>query len=98
MIDTTVSAADVEDKLSERRRRKPPREMLLAEIAPLPDESFTTSAHAAAFLNTTQQVLANWRHQRRGPPFMATGRKFVRYRLGDLRAYMNGRMKTTADL
>ena len=64
----------------------------------MPDESFANSNLAAAYLDTTTQVLANWRVKRRGPPFMASGNKFVRYKVGDLRAYMAGRMKPTADL
>ncbi len=86
-----------EDKSPLQRRRKPTREELLVELASLPDESFATSAYAAAFLDTSTAVLANWRQRRRGPPFMASGRKFVRYRVGDLRRYMAERMKATAD-
>lgn len=80
-----------------QRRRKPSREELLAEIATLPDESFTTTGPAAAFLDTTPQVLANWRSKRRGPPFVSLGKKFVRYKVGVLRAYMAEREKTTVD-
>jgi hypothetical protein len=67
---------------------------LLAEIYNLPDEAFVTAKHAAAFVDTTPGQLANWRMQRRGPPFVS-GRRFIRYRLADLRAFMANKFKET---
>jgi hypothetical protein len=77
---------------------RPTREMLLAEFNALPDESFTSSAHASAYIGTSQQVLANWRSNRRGPEFVTDGEKFVRYKVGSLRAFMADRVKATVGL
>jgi hypothetical protein len=85
-------------------RRKPPRklpreylrEALLAEITSLPDESFVTARHAAAYLSISTGVLANWRSDRRGPEFISDGDRFVRYKVGSLRMWAAKRMKATA--
>jgi hypothetical protein len=50
------------------------------------------------YIGTSQQVLANWRSNRRGPEFVSDGEKFVRYKVGSLRAFMADRVKTTAGL
>jgi Helix-turn-helix domain len=63
------------------------REELLAEVAAAADDAYLTARHAAAFLNTAPQVLANWRVKKRGPPFKRIDR-FIRYRKADLRAFM----------
>jgi hypothetical protein len=55
-------------------------------------DHYLTARHAAAFLNTAPQVLANWRVKQRGPPFKRIDR-FIRYRKGDLRAFMDGEDK-----
>jgi hypothetical protein len=70
------------------------RARLLAEIEGLPDDAFITARHAAAFIDTSVGQLANWRFQRRGPPFVS-GRRFIRYRLADLRSFMANRLKET---
>jgi hypothetical protein len=73
------------------------RARLLAELEGLPDGAYISALHAAALIDTTYAQLANWRSQRRGPPFVGT-RKFVRYRLGDLKAFMASRAMQTAPL
>jgi hypothetical protein len=70
------------------------RARLLAEIENLPDDAFVTSRHAAALIDTTPGQMANWRMHRRGPPFVS-GRRFIRYRIADLRAYMTNRIQET---
>jgi hypothetical protein len=66
------------------------RANLLSEIQILPPDAFISSEHAAAFLDTTAPVLANWRSQKRGPKFYGNG-AFIRYRVTDLVAFMNER-------
>jgi hypothetical protein len=70
------------------------RARLLAEIQNLPDDSFVSAKHAAALIATSVGQMANWRMQRRGPPFVS-GPRFIRYRLADLRAFMMNRLKET---
>jgi hypothetical protein len=42
---------------------------------------------AAAFLLVSVETLAQWRSQRRGPPYIKLGRA-VRYRVNDLEGYL----------
>ncbi len=42
---------------------------------------------AAAFLSVSVETLAQWRSQRRGPPYIKLGRA-VRYRADDLERYL----------
>jgi hypothetical protein len=71
---------------------------LLAEVAQLSDDAYVSSLHAEAIIDVSQQQLATWRYMKRGPQFVRGGRRFVRYRLDDLKKFMAGQMKTTADL
>jgi hypothetical protein len=70
------------------------RARLLAEMAGLSEDAYVTAKHAAAFIDTSVGQLANWRVQRRGPPFVS-GQRFIRYRLADLRSFMSARLKET---
>jgi hypothetical protein len=63
---------------------------LLNEIAGLPDFTCVTAKHAAAMIDTTPAVLANWRSARRGPRFVRNG-DFIRYQIGALKAFIQGR-------
>ncbi|MEA1945993.1 MAG: helix-turn-helix domain-containing protein [Thermodesulfobacteriota bacterium] len=45
---------------------------------------------AAKFLGVATQTLRNWRHQRKGPPYLKISRS-VRYRLDDLENFMNSK-------
>lgn len=57
----------------------------------LPDNALATPNEAAAFLRIKYATLAWYRCQGEGPTFVRIGPKLIRYRLGDLRAYANGR-------
>jgi hypothetical protein len=46
---------------------------------------------AALFIGVAVGTLAQWRSQRRGPPFVKIERRLVRYRLADLEAYLASR-------
>lgn len=66
------------------------RAELLSQLNDLPDDAFVSARHAAAVLDTTTSVLANWRSQRRGPTYHGN-RDFIRYRLATLHSWMNQR-------
>ena len=85
----------VSNRLRPKARRHRTTEELLAELAALPDDSLTTTHHAGAYLGVSTGVLANWRLERRGPEFVSDGQRFVRYRVGSLRAWVATRMKKT---
>jgi hypothetical protein len=72
------------------RKSKKSREELLAEVARLPALAFVPAAHAAAYLDSTADVLLNWRSQRRGPRYYGNG-NFIRYRISDLDLWMSSR-------
>jgi hypothetical protein len=69
-------------RVSEKSRAE-----LLAEIAGLPPNAFVPTAHAAAYLGSTPDVMGNWRSQRRGPRYYGS-HEFIRYRLADLDRFM----------
>jgi hypothetical protein len=71
------------------------RARLLAEIRTLPDDTYISTKHAAALLDTSAGQLANWRMQRRGPLFVRGKARFIRYRISDLKAFMADRFKPT---
>lgn len=60
----------------------------LRELHALPDEALLNVQEAAAFLRLSPNALNWYRSQRRGPTYQRIGPKTIRYRLGDLRAYM----------
>ena len=66
------------------------RAELLSQLHDLPDDAFVSARHAAAVLDTTTSVLANWRSQRRGPTYHGNG-DFIRYRLATLHTWMSQR-------
>jgi hypothetical protein len=66
------------------------RAMLLREIVDLPEQALLTSTQAAAYLNTSPGVLANWRSARCGPRYCGAN-AFVRYRLKDLENWISQR-------
>ena len=73
--------------IRKRGSKKKARAELLAEIADLPTSAFVTSAHAAAYINSTPEVLQSWRSQRRGPRFHGSN-EFIRYGVSDLNSWM----------
>jgi hypothetical protein len=79
----------------ERKRSEKSRVDLLAEIESLPASAFVSPYHAAAYIDSTPSVLANWRSQRRGPRYHGA-RDFVRYRLSDLDEWMATRANEVA--
>jgi len=44
----------------------------------------------AKFLGVSVETLAQWRSQRRGPPYVKVENRLVRYRLCDLEEYVSG--------
>lgn len=47
-----------------------------------------TPREAAGFLGLPESTLAQWRSQRRGPPYIKLELRLVRYRRSDLEAYI----------
>ncbi len=47
-----------------------------------------TAEEAARVLGTSKQSLANWRFRRRGPKYFSMGKRFIRYKLADLEAWV----------
>jgi hypothetical protein len=66
------------------------RAIVLREIIDLPEQALLTSAKAAAYLDTTVGVLANWRSARVGPKYCGA-KAFIRYKLKDLEDWMSQR-------
>jgi len=57
-----------------------------------------TETEAAAYLKLTPRALQAWRYQGRGPRFVKISRRAVRYRLGDLEAFVEEHLRSsTAD-
>jgi hypothetical protein len=52
------------------------------------DLEYVTAKEAAEFLRCTTAGLARQRHERRGPPFLRVSNRVVRYRLRDLRVWL----------
>jgi hypothetical protein len=50
------------------------------------------------FLRIPSGTLAQWRSQRRGPPYIKLEERLVRYRLSDLDAYLSGHSVHTGEL
>lgn len=67
---------------------KKSRLALLHEIDGLGDDHLVSTHHAAAYLDVSVDVLANWRSRAdRGPVFVRQGR-LIRYRIGALKAWI----------
>jgi hypothetical protein len=52
------------------------------------ETEYLTAMEAAEFLRCTRAALARQRHERRGPPFVRVSNRVIRYRLSDLRTWM----------
>ena len=52
------------------------------------NDALLNEAEAAGLLKLALPTLSNWRVARRGPAFVKLGRRSVRYRLGDLQAFI----------
>jgi predicted DNA-binding transcriptional regulator AlpA len=53
---------------------------------------------AAEFLGVPVGTLAQWRSQRRGPPYIKLEGRLVRYRQVDLDTYLSERLTLTSDM
>jgi hypothetical protein len=62
-------------------------------VASWPDGVLLRRKEAAAYLNVRHQLLEEWAVFGSGPPYIKNGR-WVRYRLGDIRAWENRHMRT----
>lgn len=51
-----------------------------------------TPKQAAEYLGIPETTLAQWRSQRRGPPFIKLELRLVRYRMVDLQTYLSERI------
>jgi excisionase family DNA binding protein len=51
-----------------------------------------TPKEAAEFLGIPLGTLAQWRSQRRGPPYIKLEERLVRYRHSDLEEYLSGHL------
>ncbi len=54
-----------------------------------------TPKEAAHFLGVPEGTLAQWRSQRRGPPYVKLEERLVRYRQSDLEGYIASRIVET---
>jgi predicted DNA-binding transcriptional regulator AlpA len=57
-----------------------------------------TPKEAAEFLEIPAGTLAQWRSQRRGPPYIKLEERLVRYRRSDLEEYLSGHLVDTDGL
>lgn len=60
----------------------------LATLHALPDDALLTAQEAAEVLRIKYTTLAWYRCNGGGPSFVRVGPKVIRYRMGDLRAYV----------
>lgn len=69
---------------------EPPDSNPFASVFQLPadDDTLLTPEQAAAWLTLSEKTLAHWRTNRKGPLPVPTG-THVRYRVGDLRAWLH---------
>lgn len=65
------------------------------QIALWPDATLLTRRETAVFLNCRPQLLEEWAVHSKGPPYLREGSRFVRYKLGDVRAWANSRTRKT---
>jgi hypothetical protein len=56
------------------------------------DEPLLDDAQAAAILGVAPKTLPQWRHKRKGPPYVMVGDKYIRYTPSILRKYLAERL------
>ena len=56
------------------------------------DETLLHRKEAASYLNCRPELLEEWASSGKGPPYVKHGR-WVRYRVGDLRAWVEQRVR-----
>jgi predicted DNA-binding transcriptional regulator AlpA len=66
--------------------------LLLAEIAGGDDDQLLNTKQVGALLNMSTQWLEGARHRGNGPRFVVLGPRYVRYRRGDIRAWLDARV------
>jgi predicted DNA-binding transcriptional regulator AlpA len=64
----------------------------------LPSARLLTPKQAAEFLEIPEGTLAQWRSQRRGPPYIKLEDRLVRYRSADLERYIASRIVGTSEM
>jgi excisionase family DNA binding protein len=57
-----------------------------------PHKPLLTPDEAAEWLSVSAETLAQWRSQRRGPPYVKLEGRLVRYRIVELEAYLEERL------
>jgi predicted DNA-binding transcriptional regulator AlpA len=60
-------------------------------------KSLLTPDEAAEFLSLSIETLAQWRSQRRGPPYIKLESRLVRYRASELEEYLSERVVSPLD-
>jgi predicted DNA-binding transcriptional regulator AlpA len=65
-------------------------ELTAAGVGNLDD--LLTTKHVAAWLGVSVQTLEIWRCKRKGPPFVRLGPRSIRYRRGDVLAWLAERV------
>lgn len=65
---------------------------LVRTIVPAASSPLLTAEDVAAITGLSVETLAQWRSQRRGIPFIKISRNCVRYRQGDLDAWLQERI------
>jgi hypothetical protein len=62
-------------------------------VEPAPLEPSLTDEEAARVIGVAVKTMRNWRSKGLGPPWVAVGRKLVRYRPSDLRAFQEANLR-----
>ena len=75
------------------RSRTPTKDAVTASLDSTPLEPSLTEEEAARIVGVAVKTMRNWRSKGIGPPWIAVGRKLVRYRPADLRAYQEANLR-----
>jgi hypothetical protein len=69
----------------------------LSELKPLPDNpnALIPAAKISEYLPIARQTAARWRHEGKGPRYLAIGGKRIAYRAGDLRAFLEASSRSS---
>lgn len=58
-------------------------------------EQLLKPTETASALNVSERTLEKWRYEGGGPPYVRLSRRCVRYRLADLKSYIENRVATS---
>ena len=61
---------------------------------PADDDALITRAELSHYLPIATQTAARWAVEGQGPRFIKIGKRLVAYRAGDLREWLQGRVRT----